>query len=122
MPTHRTVLAAFLSALFVLALAGLGVTSYLGAHPVAWPVRVATIGAPIGAVLALLARAVAPSKPLRLITFVVLLLVAYGCAHFGKQTFVASYGENGLAGNFWFFGWIATCAMATSVLATATSR
>lgn len=106
----------------IVALAWLGLTSYLGAHPVAWPVKVALIGAPLGAVITLAARGVLPPRRPRLVGFALLLGAALGLAHYGKLTFVASYAEDARAGQFWFFGWIATCAMATALLATALGR
>lgn len=118
---HRLFIAGIAMGVIV-ALAWLGLTSYLGAHPVAWPVKVALIGAPLGAVIALAARGVLPSRLPRLIGFALLLGAAFGLAHHGKLTFVASYAEDALAGQFWFFGWIATCAMATALLATALGR
>jgi hypothetical protein len=103
-------------------LAWLGLTSYLGAHPVAWPIKVALIGAPIGAIIAIAAGFVLPSKPARIGLFSALLIAAFGVAHYGKVEFAASYAEDQLAGKFWYFGWIATCAMATSVLTSLASR
>ncbi|MGI9507507.1 MAG: hypothetical protein ACR2RE_31095 [Geminicoccaceae bacterium] len=104
-----------------LLLAWFGVTSYFGAHPVAWPFQVALIGAPLGAIIAIIAGPVLPSKTPRVILFLALLLAAWGLAHYGKLGFAASYAEDRLAGQFWYYGWIATCAMATSVLATMAS-
>lgn len=106
----------------ILVLAWSGVTSYFGAHPVAWPFQVAIIGAPLGAIIAVVAGFVLPSKSVRVILFFALLLFAWGLAHDGKLDFVASNAEDRLAGKFWYYGWIATCAMATSVLATVASR
>lgn len=114
--------AAIVSVGVTLVLAWLGVTSFLGAHPVAWPFQVALIGAPIGAIIAISAGFVLQSKMVRLIFFVVLVLIAWGLAHYGKIEFAASYAEDQLAGKFWYFGWIATCAMATATLATLASR
>lgn len=114
---HNLVVA-FASVGVILVLAWLGVTSYFGAHPVAWPFQVALIGAPIGAIIAVAAGYFLRSKLVRMIPFIILLLIAWGLAHYGKTEFAASYAEDRLAGKFWYFGWIATCAMATSVLAT----
>lgn len=83
----------------------------LGAHPF-WATKVLLIGAPIGIALALLARP-APYR-LRLVTLAALTCVAFGVTYYGKTAFAASYAEDHLAGQFWFFGWITTCALATA--------
>ena len=119
--THQVATAA-ISACVILVLAWFGLTSYLGAHPVAWPLQVALFGAPIGALISVVAGLIVPSKLLRGILFVTLLLAAWGLAHYGKTRFAASYAEDQLAGQIWYFGWIATCAMATAGLATTVSR
>lgn len=119
--THPFI-AAVISVAVVLALAWFGLTGYLGAHPVAWPFQVALIGAPIGAGLALIAGMVARSRSIRVIAFVVLLAAALGIARYGGTEFAASFAEDRLAGQMWYFGWIATCAMAASVLTALLGR
>lgn len=111
-----------ISILLVLAFAWFGGTSYLGAHPVAWPFQVAVIGAPIGAVIALGVGMILPSKTVRVILFIVFALAGWALAHYGKLGFTASYAEDRLAGKFWYFGWIATCAATTAALTAIASR
>jgi len=118
----HSLVVAIVSAGVTLVLAWFGVTSYFGAHPVAWPFQVALIGAPIGAFIAVVAGFVLPSKLVRLILFFALLLLVWGVAEYGKLEFAASYAEDRLAGKLWYYGWIAVCAMLTSVLATAADR
>ena len=114
--------AAVIAIVVVIAMAWLGLTIILGAHPIAWPIQIALIGAPIGAIIAFIAGMIVPSKTLRVIVFAVLLIAAFGSARYGQVEFAASFAEDQLAGQFWYFGWIATCAMATSLLAAILGR
>lgn len=94
-----------------------GITQTLGAHPF-WADNVVWSGLPIGLALAWIAgRARLP----QLATFglsILLAFVAFMLARAGKEAFAASYGEAIIAGRFWFFGWIATCAFTAAALAT----
>ena len=85
----------------------LDIPKLLGAHPW-WSIKVVLIGGPIGFVLATVLRRTSGKWPL--IWFGLGLIVGFCAAYFGKQEFAASYGENQLAGQFWYFGWIATSA------------
>ncbi|WP_171175956.1 hypothetical protein [Ruegeria sp. HKCCD8929] len=76
------------------------------------------IGLPIGVLLAAAAWALAVPTVLRLIGFGLLTVVAFGIAHFGKTRFAASFAEDALAGQAWYFGWIATCALAVALIAS----
>ncbi len=118
----RTLIIALGAILITLAFAWLGGTAALGAHPKAWPVQVAVIGAPIGVIVALILGAVVPSKLPRVILFAILLGIAYFLAENGHKDFAASYAEDQTAGKFWFFGWIATCAAATALMNAVAGR
>ena len=103
------------AALALLALA-LNLTQSLGAHPW-WAQTVILIGLPLGLILAvLLSRWTASWR----IAMVVLGTgAAFAAATLGKARFAASYAEDALAGQIWYFGWIATCALASALFATA---
>ena len=102
-----------IAAVVVAALALTGVTNDLGAHHF-WAQKVVWIGAPIGLVLALALSRL--SKPLRLGLFFIGTAVAGAAAHYGKLQFAASYAEDRLAGQLWYFGWIGVAVMATALL------
>lgn len=104
------------SAVVILA-AHYGVNRSLGAHPF-WDTKVALIGAPIGLAMALVLLAFKWRWSTRLFTFLLLLTVAGVAAHQGRLQFVASYAENELAGQFWYFGWIASSASLAGLIAT----
>jgi hypothetical protein len=104
----------FLSALIVLVSAYWGLSRALGAHPF-WATKVALIGVPIGLALALIVRRKAWAT--RLSGFLVLLVMAGFAAHFGRLRFAASFAEDTLAGQFWFFGWIAVAVASTALIA-----
>ncbi|MEX0365027.1 MAG: hypothetical protein AB3N22_03090 [Ruegeria sp.] len=110
-----------LPAFALLALGGLthafGLTQSLGAHPW-WADKVIWIGLPIGVLLATTTWALAVPRVLRLVGFGLLTAVAFGIAHFGKTRFAASFAEDALAGHAWYFGWIATCALAVALIAS----
>lgn len=90
----------------------LGVTAQGGAHPF-WADQVVWIGLAVAAVLLLLAN----RWPSAAVGAAVLCAVAGAAsARFGKQVFAASYAENGLAGQFWYFGWIALCIGVTALI------
>jgi hypothetical protein len=81
------------------------------------------IGAPVGSVLGLLLWARRLKRGLRLGLGVVAVVAAFGVAKYGQIGFANSYAEDHLAGQLWYFGWIATAAAATLLLmATAQSR
>lgn len=94
-----------------------GITRSLGAHPF-WDVQIALIGAPIGLVLAVFLRALKWRWATRLLAFLVLLAIAGTAAHQGRLQFAASYAENQLAGQFWYFGWIASAACMAGLIVT----
>ncbi|MBM1222579.1 hypothetical protein JQU17_20405 [Ponticoccus sp. SC2-23] len=95
-----------LAAAAILLAGQLGLFARLGAHPFWSDFTAPALGILVGAAgycLGLWRRRTG------LITMIVLLVAAAAAARFGKQVFAASYAENALAGDFWFFGWIALC-------------
>ncbi len=104
-----------MSALIVLISAYWGLSRALGAHPF-WSTKIALIGVPIGLALALIVRRMAWTT--RLASFLCLLVLAGLAAHFGRLRFAASFAEDQLAGQFWFFGWIGVAVAATALIAT----
>lgn len=102
------------AAALILGLGHGGLTQALGAHPF-WAGKVTLIGAPLGVLLFWAGQAMGA----RWITAAcaLLALVSYAVAFQGKARFAASYAEDRFAGQLWFFGWIATAAFATVVVA-----
>ena len=105
-----------MAAAFVLVTAHWGGSRLLGAHPF-WAEKIAWIGAPFGLFVALLLRH--RSWFNRIVAFAVLLSISGAAAHFGRLRFAASFAEDQLAGQFWFFGWIAVAAFLTALIAAA---
>ena len=111
----------FLPAAIVMALIwATDLTATLGAHPW-WSGKVVWIGAPIGFALAW-ALTLRFGARLRLALFLLALGLAGSAAYFGKVVFVNSFAENTLAGQFWFFGWIACMAALAGLLANVVGR
>ncbi len=104
----------FIAAVFVILAAYWGASRQLGAHPF-WSVKIAWIGVPIGLMFALMLRGRA--WPTRIVGFAVLLGIAGIAAHFGRLRFAASFAEDRLAGQFWFFGWIGVAIFLTALIA-----
>lgn len=94
-----------------------GVTQALGAHPW-WASKVIWIGLAIGLCLTGVSRAMRFDRFTRLSGFALLTLVAIVTATTGKTRFAASYAEDALAGQMWFFGWIGICALTAATLAS----
>ena len=94
-----------------------GLTIRLGAHP-RWAMSTALIGAAVGLPVALgLGLGMAPQRRIiSMLVAVVVIVLAGVAAFFGKEIFVASYAENGLAGHFWYYGWIVGLAGATVLI------
>ncbi|MFO7921470.1 MAG: hypothetical protein R6U99_11810 [Nioella sp.] len=95
-------------------------TATLGAHPW-WSGKVVWIGAPIGLALAW-ALTMRFGAGLRSALFLLALGLAGSAAYFGKVVFVTSFAGNTLAGQFWFFGWIASMAALAGLLANVFAR
>ena len=101
-----------------LLLAYFKVTILLGAHPW-WSFSIALIGVPIGLIISTIAIKTRMGRWIAVTVSLVLLMVAGIIAHLGKATFVASYAENGVAGRFWYYGWIGVMAALCMLLAVA---
>ena len=95
-----------------------GLTHTLGAHPW-WAVKIIWIGLCLGLLVSAILWATRLLKPVRVIVLSGLTLVAFAIANIGKTRFVASYAEDAIAGQMWYFGWMATCTFFLAVLATA---
>lgn len=96
----------------------LGLTLALGAHPW-WADSIILIGLGLGLLLSVVLWGLRLSKPVRLTILTALSLAAYATAYVGKTRFAASYAEDALAGQMWYFGWIATCTFVLALLAAA---
>lgn len=111
---NKSVLIPFFVLGLVAALAHLfHVTQSWGAHPF-WSTKVLLIGVPIGAGLAIIASL--RSAKWASVGFLIATIVAYRVATLGKARFAASYAEDAVAGQMWFWGWIGTCAMASALI------
>lgn len=104
------------SALVVILAANAGLTESVGAHPF-WAISVAWIGVPIGLVLALATKTLGVAWLFRVLVFLICVIAAYALAAVGKERFAASYAEDRLAGQMWYFGWIALISSATALIA-----
>ena len=104
------------AAIVVIVAASFGVSQSLGAHPF-WSTKVALIGAPVGAVLAVVLRYATSFRWSSALAALVLTALAFAMAHMGKTRFAASYAEDVQAGQLWYFGWIAVALFATTTLA-----
>ncbi|MEM1078528.1 MAG: hypothetical protein AAGI09_08375 [Pseudomonadota bacterium] len=76
-----------------------------GAHPF-WATQVLWIGAPVGLALALLGL-LRNRHGIMALGGLALSAAAFGVATYGRMAFAASYAEDTLAGQLWYFGWIA---------------
>lgn len=108
------------AALVVILGANAGLTETLGAHPF-WSIRVAWVGVPLGLIAAVAAKHLGGRWALRTALFLIGAAIAYAIAVAGKDRFAASFAEDVLAGQLWYFGWIATCAFAAALIAAAFS-
>jgi hypothetical protein len=99
----------------VVVVAQLGVFGALGAHPF-WAAKIGWIGAGLGAAAALGLRA---HRGRGLAIALALTACGAAAAVLGKRVFAASYAENALAGQAWYFGWITTATGLTAALALA---
>ena len=116
----RHLLPALIAAFFMAALIALDIARPLGAHPW-WSQKTLLIGAPIGLILATLAGLKLRPLPLT-ITFAIATALAFATTKYGQTQFAASYAEDALAGQLWYFGWIATGAtLAATLTATFTA-
>lgn len=104
-----------MAALVVILAAIFGLSQSLGAHPV-WSTQIALIGAPIGAILAIILRFATRFRWTSALAASVLTGMAFAMATMGKSRFAASYAEDVQAGQLWYFGWIAVALFATTTL------
>ncbi|WP_052261726.1 hypothetical protein [Leisingera sp. ANG-M1] len=95
----------------------LNLTAALGAHPW-WAGKVIWLGALPGLAVALAAGRLQLPRWLTAGGFAAFGAAAFAVASTGKARFAASYAEDLLAGQFWYFGWIAVCMLAAAALAT----
>jgi len=81
----------------------------LGGHPF-WSASVTYLGIGIGAVVAIFAHLILTKHPrwtkLLLGGFVSIAIIGITASTYGKIDFVASYGEDRLAGRIWYYGFI----------------
>lgn len=91
-------------------------TQLLGAHPW-WSRQVLIYGLIPGFLLAWAAYRTGLTHRIRIALPALLALAAFGTASWGKAQFAASFAENTLAGQVWFYGWIAACAFAAAACA-----
>jgi hypothetical protein len=110
----------------VLAIVILCITGWLrlpetfGAHPL-WAQKALVVGGAIGIIGASGFAVFAPKLRLLipLAVFDSIFFFGVAAAYFGKMAFAQSYGENSLAGLFWFVGWFAIAAGFAGLIATA---
>ena len=114
-------IAGALALTLVLIAGAMNLTEYGGAHPF-WSSQVVYIGAPLGIILAAVVRWLGIGRMGRLILYVILLGLAVWAAQSGKARFAASFAEDRLGGQMWYFGWIATAAFGTALLARLFSK
>jgi len=114
-PRVPAVLALVVAMAVPLLLAYSGLTIRLGAHP-RWAMSTALIGAAVGLLLALALSAAPLRRVISMLVAAVATVLAGVAAYFGKEIFVASYAENGLAGHYWYYGWIGGLAGVTVLI------
>ena len=113
----RHLLPVLIAAILMAALIALDPAKPLGAHPW-WSQRTLLLGAPLGLIVAMLAGIKLRPQPL-IITFAIATALAFATATFGHTRFAASYAEDQVAGQLWYFGWIATGACLAAALTAA---
>jgi len=90
----------------------------LGAHPW-WSQTVTVIGLIPGLALAAILNRIGLSRVTAVAGTGAAMLAAGVIARTGQTRFAASYAEDTLAGQMWYFGWIATCGLAAALVAAA---
>ena len=88
-----------------------------GAHPW-WSQSVILVGFPIGIGLAAALAWLGLRRLASLLAIAVLGGASVFVAQIGKARFAASYAEDAFAGQMWYFGWIATCALTAALIAS----
>ena len=92
-----------------------------GAHPW-WSDQVLWIGLLPGLLVGALLGRAHLGRAVRAATAAGLAAAAFAAASAGKARFAASYAEDALAGQIWYFGWIGICLFATAAVATIALR
>ena len=95
----------------------LALPAQFGAHP-QWTATVLLIGAPLGICLSYFFFSTGLPKVLRVIFSLAVAGAAYYVARDGQKAFIASFSEDKIAGQLWFFGWISVCAGLGAALAS----
>ncbi len=108
---HKPILLTFAILVIVWALS---IPALMGAHPW-WSGNVIVFGGPVGIVAGMLAYRRYPI--LTPTTLAVFAVGFFSMATIGKSGFAASYAEDRFAGQLWYFGWIATMASFSGMLA-----
>ncbi len=114
----RPILALIAPVLAAAAAYALNLPQSYGAHPW-WSGTVILIGVPVGLLVALALTRLSIPKPAKMVLVALATLSAMGIASTGKARFAASYAEDTFGGQMWYFGWIAICAFAAALIATA---
>lgn len=109
--------AAFIALIATSGFTLLGGPEALGAHPW-WAVKVGLSGTGIGLVLWIALRLAKMTGMALLGLSAAVAFSGVAMTWFGKMRFVASYGDDILAGRSWFFGWIVLMAGAVLLIAT----
>ncbi|SMC52652.1 hypothetical protein [Primorskyibacter flagellatus] len=117
---YRPIVSALFGALAVILTVWLGLGELLGAHPF-WDVQVALVGAPIGALIAMLLGWLERSGA-ALLAGAAILIVGLVMAMRGKMAFASSYAEDLFSGALWYYGWITIFIGAALAIAALFSR
>ncbi|MCV2887957.1 hypothetical protein [Ruegeria aquimaris] len=94
-----------------------GLAQRLGADPW-WADKVIWAGIPLGIGLAMTAWVLRIPRNMRLVGFSLLTFFAFAVAKEGKLRFADSLAEDALAGQAWYLGWLATCALAAAAVSS----
>ena len=111
----RHLVNAIIAAVLVIGLAYLGVPSMLGAHP-SWAIKVGYFGVVIGIVISSIVWVWRGGWMPKFGLFMFVTAITAGLVTLGKMRFVASFGEEVIAGRLWYFGWILLMGLAFSLV------
>lgn len=114
------VLGAIVAVVLLYISAWLKLPEFFGAHPY-WASKVLFIGGAIGIFTASAFSVFASNVKILipLVLFDLVFVVGAISTYVGKAKFAESFAENALAGQFWFFGWVAIAAGLSGLIATA---
>lgn len=90
----------------------------LGVHPW-WSQQVLTTGALIGLALGVAVNRAFKGRAIALLSLLVGTAMGFAMAKYGQTQFAASYAEDAFAGQLWYFGWHATCALGFATITAA---